>query len=155
MSMHQFDNNADELWQYYQDIINWIEKIFIKKRKQMKWLNWWALYNKYKDQKYNAQNLEENISTLMKDSEVQDKSWIYEYLLSWEEKHLNLRWFDDNQRAEAYEKCGGICAMCWKHFEENEMHADHKMPWSKWGRTVIENCQMLCKKCNLEKWAKY
>jgi hypothetical protein len=36
MSIHQFDNNADELWQYYQDIVDWIEKIFTEKRKEMK-----------------------------------------------------------------------------------------------------------------------
>ncbi len=155
MSIHQFDNNADELWQYYQDIVDWIEKIFIGKRKEMKWLDWGKFYNKYKDQKYNAQDLEGIISNLMKDSEVQDKKWIYEYVLSWDEKHLNLRWFDDNQKAEAYEKCWGICAICGEHFERDEMHADHKIPWSKWWKTVIENCQMLCRDCNLEKWAKY
>lgn len=32
-----------------------------------------------------------------------------------------------------------------------EMQADHITPWSKGGRTVPENCQMLCRDCNLKK----
>ena len=32
-----------------------------------------------------------------------------------------------------------------------EMEADHIQPWSKGGKTVAENCQMLCKKDNREK----
>ena len=73
MSTHQHDKNADELRQYYQEVINRIQRIFPKKRKEMKGLDWGTFYNKYKDQKYNAQDLEAKISNLMKDSEVQDK----------------------------------------------------------------------------------
>ena len=29
-----------------------------------------------------------------------------------------------------------------------EMQADHIVPWSKGGRTVAENCQMLCRRDN-------
>ena len=31
------------------------------------------------------------------------------------------------------------------------MQADHIKPWSKGGKTIAENCQMLCAKCNREK----
>ncbi|MGO5282187.1 HNH endonuclease signature motif containing protein [Catenibacterium mitsuokai] len=30
---------------------------------------------------------------------------------------------------------------------------DHIIPWSKGRKTVIENCQMLCRDCNLKKGA--
>jgi hypothetical protein len=40
MRQHQHDNNADELWQYYMKIINRIQMIFPKKRKEMKGLDW-------------------------------------------------------------------------------------------------------------------
>lgn len=33
------------------------------------------------------------------------------------------------------------------------MQAAHIKPWSKGGRTVAENCQMLCKTDNLKKGA--
>ncbi|MCI6324943.1 MAG: HNH endonuclease [Bacteroidales bacterium] len=31
------------------------------------------------------------------------------------------------------------------------MDADHITPWSKGGRTIASNCQMLCKECNRRK----
>ena len=38
-----------------------------------------------------------------------------------------------------------------EHYELNEMEADHIIPWSKGGKTVEENCQMLCMKHNRTK----
>lgn len=38
-----------------------------------------------------------------------------------------------------------------QHFELPEMHADHIKPWSKGGTTTADNCQMLCRDCNLRK----
>ena len=38
-----------------------------------------------------------------------------------------------------------------KHFAIEEMQADHIMPWAKGGKTVAENCQMLCADCNRRK----
>lgn len=32
-----------------------------------------------------------------------------------------------------------------------EMQADHITPWAKGGKTVAENCQMLCADCNRRK----
>ena len=34
-----------------------------------------------------------------------------------------------------------------------DMHADHIVPWSRGGHTVPDNCQMLCRDCNLKKGA--
>ena len=33
----------------------------------------------------------------------------------------------------------------------DEMQADHIIPWSKGGRTIDSNLQMLCTKCNNDK----
>lgn len=48
----------------------------------------------------------------------------------------------------------GICVHCGKHFELEEMEADHITPWKEGGTTVAENCQMLCKNCNRIKGGK-
>ena len=35
----------------------------------------------------------------------------------------------------------------------NDMEADHITPWSEGGKTIEENCQMLCKEHNRRKAA--
>ena len=65
------------------------------------------------------------------------------------EQKLTIR-----QLTEGYEKQQGICKICGKHFEIEEMEADHITPWAKGGRTVADNCQMLCRECNRRKSAK-
>ncbi|MCD8334786.1 MAG: HNH endonuclease [Clostridiales bacterium] len=43
--------------------------------------------------------------------------------------------------------------MCGETFPFEQMHADHITPWSRGGKTTPENCQMLCRDCNLRKGA--
>ena len=45
----------------------------------------------------------------------------------------------------------GICPKCGKHFEIEEMQADHITPWSKGGHTTSDNCKMRCADCNRRK----
>ncbi|RDU73683.1 DUF262 domain-containing protein [Helicobacter aurati] len=155
----QDSKNADKLWFYFNNVIDWIEAKFPKYRKEMKGLEWGLLYNAYKDKELDKDELEEQISALMQNNEVQKKSGIYAYLLSENEKFLNLRSFDDTIKREVYEAQGGKCAnpKCphkKRIFEINEMEADHIIPWSKGGKTQKTNCQMLCRECNRVKSAK-
>ena len=151
MLEHQHDDDADELWVYYQSVIDWVNRIFPKYRKEMKGIDWGLLYNEYKDQSYNSSKLEEQVSQLMQDDDVTKKSGIYYYLITGKEKYLNIRSFTDSQKREVYEKQKGICSNCKKHFEINEMEADHITPWHAGGKTDIKNCQMLCRECNRRK----
>ena len=41
--------------------------------------------------------------------------------------------------------------ICGKACKLPEMEADHIKPWSKGGKTVEDNCQMLCKEDNRRK----
>lgn len=151
MAMHQNDDDANELWQYYQSVIDWIKRVFPIYRREMKGIDWGILYNHCKDNKYNSDKLEEELKILMMDDDVTNKKGIYTYLLMREEKYLNIRSFTENQKREAYEKQKGICKNCGNHFEINEMEADHITPWHAGGKTIPENCQMLCKECNRRK----
>jgi len=151
MSKHQHDPDANELWLYFQNVINWVDLTFVKYRKEMKGINWGNLYNKYKDEKYNTDELEKEISEFMQDDDVTNKKGIYTYILTREEKYLNIRAFNDNMKRESYEKQKGICVKCQKYFEIEEMEADHITPWSEGGATSAQNCQMLCKSCNRRK----
>ncbi len=47
MAEHQDDQNANELWTYFQTVINWVNVTFPKYRKEMKGVAWGRLYNKY------------------------------------------------------------------------------------------------------------
>ena len=92
--------------------------------------------------------LEQEIQELMMDDDVTKKPGIYPYVLTREEKYLNIRLFTDSPKREAYERQKGICPKCGKHFELKEMEAHHITLWSKGGKTIPENCQMLCKDCH-------
>jgi len=87
----------------------------------------------------------------MQDEDVTNKKGIYEYILSGNEKHLNIRAFSDNQKREAYERQKGICAKCGLKFELSGMEADHIKPWREGGKTSAENCQLLCQDDNRRK----
>ena len=151
MAKHQHDEDSNELWMYYQDVLDWVRRLFPHYRKEMKGIEWGLLFNKYKEQNYNSDKLEEQVKKLMMDDDVTKKSGIYSYLITGEEKYLNIRSFTDNQKREAYEKQNGICSNCKEHFELNEMEADHIIPWHAGGKTLPENCQMLCRDCNRRK----
>ena len=143
--------NANELWLYFNSVINWVKTIFPKYRKEMKGVDWGKLYNKYKDTPFDSNKLEQEIERLMQDEDVTKKSGIYEYLLDGDERHLSIRAFSDNNKREAYERQKGICPICKNYFEINEMEGDHITPWSRGGKTTAENCQMLCRECNRRK----
>ena len=120
----------------------------------MKGVAWGPLYNEFKNKKLDSKKLEEKITELMQDDEVRKKSGIYPYVLTNDEKHLNIRSFTDSQKREAYERQKGICKKCKKHFEIEEMEGDHIDPWHEGGKTTSENCQMLCKPDNRRKSGK-
>lgn len=154
MARNQHEVNANELWLYFQSVINWIKAVFPNYRKEMKGIEWGFLYNNYKNQKFDSTKLEKQITELMQDEDVTNKKGIYEYVLTGKEKYLNIRSFTDNQKREAYERQKGICVMCKEHFELSEMEADHITPWHEGGKTSSDNCQMLCREDNRRKSGK-
>ena len=150
MAIHQGDGEATELWLHVQKVINWVQTLFPKYRSTMKGLEWGRLYKEFAARPYNPTELERQVAALMTDREVQKKSGIYEYLLSggMRKEKLNLRMFDDDEKREAYERQKGVCPVCGQHFEYDEMEGDHIVPWSRGGKTVPENLQMLCRRDN-------
>ncbi len=148
MAAHQHDQNANELWTYFQNVINWVNLTFPNYRNQMKGVAWGPLYNRFKDAPLDTAQLEIQVARLMQDEDVTRKPGIYDYVLSGSERALSIRAFTDNMKREAYERQQGICTVCAKHFEIGEMEADHTTPWSKGGKTIAANCRMLCKADN-------
>lgn len=162
MSEHQHDPNANELWTYFQNVIWWVQQTFTTYRREMKGVEWGPLYDQYKDEVYDTDELETRTVELRADRDVQSKKGIYAYLLTGDKNTLNLRQFEEADRIEVYERQGGRCArgMYCKTvgnddgkqvFDITEMEADHITPWSKGGSTNVANCQMLCLPCNRSK----
>ena len=151
MMNHQFDPNASALWLYFQSVITWVESTFKKRPKIMKGVDWGALYNKYHENVYDTAELEKEISRLVLDDDVTNKKGIYPYVLTRDEKYLNIRAFTESMKIAAYERQEGICPICGKYFLYEQMEADHITPWSQGGQTSKDNCQMLCVECNRRK----
>ncbi|MEG1623044.1 MAG: DUF262 domain-containing protein [Alistipes sp.] len=151
MSQHQHDPNANELWLYFQGVMNWVQVCFPRYRGEMKGIEWGILYDQYKDKPIDSTAVEKEISRLMEDEDIESKKGIYLYILTSQEKYLNIRSFSLNQKREAYERQKGICAKCNEHFTIEAMEGDHITPWCKGGKTDATNCQMLCQECNRRK----
>jgi hypothetical protein len=154
MSTNQHESNANELWLYFQSVINWVKVTFPKYRKEMKGIEWGKLYNEFKNNKFDASLLENEITELMLDEDVSNKKGIYYFVLNRKERHLNIRSFTDKQKREAFERQKGICVKCGNQFTLEEMEADHITPWHEGGKTSAENCQLLCKLDNRMKSGK-
>ena len=156
MAKHQHDPNASQLWQHFTAIITWVTATYdVGKRKAiMKGLDWGSLYDRFHEKIVDKAEMDKEIGRLVIDSEVQNKKGICSYVFTRDEHDLGLRAFPDDIRLAAYERQQGICAICHEHFELEQMEADHITPWRDGGRTVAENCQMLCRDCNRRKGAK-
>lgn len=153
MSKNHHKKSAKDLWNYFEEVIDWVEKIFIKKRNFMKGLQWGFFYNKYKDKKFNPQEIEKAISELIQFSDKIKLKGIYEFILTGEPKHLSHRKFPDNIKHKVYESQNGKCKICKKPFDMSEMEADHIKAWFDNGETTVENCQMICREHHYEKTA--
>ncbi len=159
MAKHQHKKAADELWTYFQNVIGWVRKIFPNYRKEMSNVPWGNLFNSFKNKKVDPKKLEKEITNLMQDEDVTKKSGIYEYVLTGNEKYLNIRTFTDKMKREAYERQKGVCPHCKAEkkkikWQIQEMEGDHITPWHEEGKTNAANCQMLCKDHNRTKSGK-
>ena len=154
MKRHRGDADANGLWAYFEAVFRWVRDVFGKDvNKFMAGLPWGLYYNEHKDDNLDPAEVRKRVSDLMADTEVDRKAGIYAYILTGEEKFLSIRRFDDDVAMAKYRQQGGKCAMCGEPKDIKDMHADHIIPWSKGGKTVPENCQMLCIPCNEKKKA--
>ncbi|GAA1760210.1 HNH endonuclease family protein [Nostocoides vanveenii] len=162
MSAHQHDQNANELWAYFRAVVQWVQDTFTTYRKEMKSVEWGPLYDAYHNEHFDTDDLERRTADLIQDPDVTKHRGIYTYLLTSDPRHLSIRQFDTRERLTAYERQGHRCANgthCktpgndngQMQFSIEQMEADHITPWSKGGKTIADNCQMLCIPCNRDK----
>ena len=104
MMKHQHDPDAQDLWDYFRRVIEWVELLFPIYRKEMKGLPWGIYYNEYHQYTYDPLVLEKEVSRLMADDDVTKKSGIYKYVLEKaigndDPSLLGIRAFSDSQSA--------------------------------------------------------
>ena len=151
MAQNQHKSSAIELWNYFSSVIDWTKATFKNYRREMKGIDWGYLYNDYKDKDLDPDKIEKETKELMLDKDVTSNKGIYEYILTRNESCLQIRAFDDVDKREMYEQQNGLCNIRKKPYPIEEMEADHIKPWSKGGKTIIDNGQMIHKEENKKK----
>jgi 5-methylcytosine-specific restriction endonuclease McrA len=169
MSQHRFDNNINELKNYFTSVIDWASTVFIDVESEMRGLEWGRLYETYHKTPYNSKTVSDQIRKLYADPYIKNRKGVFEYILggSTDTKLLEVRVFDEatkksvytKQKTEAEKKGISNCPLCAvgnnanknKMWSLAEMDADHVSAWSKGGATDIKNCEMLCKTHNRAK----
>ena len=158
MEEHCNDKDASDLWDYFNNVINWIEEIFPFGEnidKGFKTVQWGYLYNKYKDEEFDPDEMVEKFNELIgaranKELDI-SVAKICEYCITRDENLLKQRAFNDYQRTKMYNDQKGICPDCGKHFPKDKMHAHHIIPWYNGGRTELDNGVMLCEECHRQR----
>ncbi len=91
MARHQHDPNANALWRYFREVIEWVQLTFPVYRREMKGIAWGDFYNEHKDRTLDSNKLEKQISLLMMDDDVTSKKGIYRYVLDENERYLKVK----------------------------------------------------------------
>lgn len=169
MSSHRNEKNITELKTYFNSVIDWASSVFADVESEMRGLEWGRLYEEYHKKAYDPKKVSAEVHALYADPYVKNRRGIFEYILggSQDTKLLEIRVFDEAtkkatyaaQTAAAEKKHISNCSHCAighdankeKMWKFDEMDADHVAAWSKGGKTVAKNCQMLCKTHNRAK----
>jgi hypothetical protein len=169
MSKHRYDDNINELKNYFNSVIDWVSTVFIDVESEMKGQKWGEFYEKYRKQPYDPKKVSEQVRELYADPYVKNRKGVFEYILGGltDTKLLEVRVFDEatkkatysKQTQEAEKKEISNCPLCaignnsnkTRIYKLKEMDADHVTAWSKGGKTDASNCEMLCKTHNRAK----
>ena len=156
MEAHINDKDASDLWNYFNNVINWITTVFYETYdKGMATVNWGKLYNDYHTEDFDVDEISEKFNELMmyKATKELDISVakICEYCITRDETLLKHREFNEAQKTTMYNQQRGICPDCGKHYLKAEMHAHHIVPWYNGGVTELANGVMLCEECHRQR----
>lgn len=169
MAKHRDDDNIDELTEYFDTVIDWVDGIFDYTGGEMCGQEWGRLYETYHRKAYKKADVSTRVDELLGDPQVTNKRGIFEYILGGEtdKSLLNVRVFDKRTITTVYKsqtrkaEADGVsnCPLCaagdgpnrTRIYKPSEMDADHVTAWSRGGATDVSNCQMLCKTHNRAK----
>lgn len=164
---HRGDESISIVKNYFDTVIAWVDSVFPNTYPEMRDLPWNEYYEKYHTNQYDPDWVGKEVSRLMSypRTVVTKRKGIFEYVLGGETpdllRNLQVRIFSDADKHTVYERqtqraeslhvsnCPDCEAMKSDHiYNFDEMEADHATPWSKGGKTTIDNLVMLCKHHN-------
>lgn len=172
MDAHRGEADVSAVEEHMNTVIGWAEGLFPTgghKRLGLSGQDWHRLWTTYRDVVDDPAAFEARCIELVTDDEVNGERGVVEFVLGGETdgRLLNLRQFDNPTKKRVYNRqtkdaaARGVsnCPDCEKYPEERndqgtrtweyaDMDGDHIKPWSKGGKTVEDNCQMLCKRHN-------
>tara|TARA_A100001035_G_C27776460_1_gene499312 strand:+ start:1320 stop:2480 length:1161 start_codon:yes stop_codon:yes gene_type:complete len=169
MAKNRKSRDIKELKTYFNSVIDWTSTIFIDVEKEMCGLEWGRLYEKYHKESYDPKQISNRVKKLYADPYVKNRKGIFEFILGnlKDTKLLDIRVFDEATKRSTYatqtkvakKKNKSNCPLCAmgrkvdknKIWSYNLMEADHVNAWSLGGKTISDNCQMLCKTHNRAK----
>ena len=162
MALHRQDEDISPVLNYFETVLQWVSSMFDYTGKEVCGREWGRLYEEYHSRPYSKERNNERVAALMDDTQVKDKTGIFEYILGGETNKalLNVRVFDDRTKRAVYDRQTrkareeeiSNCPLCalgedanrQRIYKLNEMEADHVAAWSRGGATDESNCQMLC-----------
>lgn len=161
MEEHINDQDASDLWNYFNDVIEWVKSIFVNdpseyEKDALKKVEWGFLYNNYKDVEFDPDEIDTLYTDLVNrkaNNEFNKKVYAKNLLTYCITKDISLiepRAFTDTQRLAMHKAQNGICPKCGQYFPLSKMEAHHKIAWSKGGTTETANGVLICKKCHSE-----
>ena len=157
MEDHINDADASDLWNYFNDVINWVKSIFVGDAKDyekdvMKKVEWGFLYNQYKETNFIPEEIDDLYHELLRlKGEEKIKATpasIIKYCITKDRNLIELRAFTEPQRLALFKRQDGICPDCGKPFDIKKMQAHHVQAWADGGTTELDNGVMLCEKCH-------
>lgn len=156
MNVNQNKGNAEYLFDFFRNVIDWVKKTFPVYSKIMSGYDWGKLYTNYWKTKplYSEEEIVNLLNDCYSNKEINQQG-IFEFIFTNDERVLQKRSFDDEDKRKKYSEQKGKCFKCLEKFEINEMEGDHFKPLSKGGKTTYDNLKMLCSKCNKKKGANY
>lgn len=160
MEEHINDSDASDLWDYFNDVINWVTEIFPGTYDSgMKSVPWGILYNSYANADLDPDEICALFDELIEFKATKELDTtvakICEYCITRDETLLKHREFNAAQKTTLYNRQKGICPICKEHYLKADMQAHHKIPWRKGGLTELDNGVMICKNCHTEGHAEF
>ena len=157
MEDHINDADASDLWNYFNEVIDWVKSIFVGDAKDyekdvMKKVEWGFLYNQYKETNFIPEEIDDLYHKLLglkgEDKIKATPANIVKYCITKDRDLIELRAFTEPQRLALFKRQDGICPDCGKAFYLKKMQAHHIQACADGGTTELDNGVMLCEKCH-------